>query len=104
MIQDKKLKQTVERFKKRVHKFYPGAFVELLDDGGYVLVDTQGTNLFDEYFIQPAPSYIRAWELGILCAKTTQNFNRTHPDRLILSNKEERPANKMKRRRAATAE
>lgn len=76
----------LETVKKRVQKYYPTskAYKEL---GLYYIgivdsIDDTIINLFDEYFIQSTETEEEAWNKALLCCKTTQNFNRTHPDRI----------------------
>ena len=76
----------LETVKKRVKKYYPEAksFKEL---GLYYIgipdtMDDTIINLFDEYFIQSTETEEEAWNKALLCCKTNQNFNRTHPDRI----------------------
>lgn len=76
----------LETAKKRVKKYYPNAklFSELNQYYIGILVDYDDSiiNLFDEYFIPNADTEEEAWNKALLCCKTTQNFNRTHPDRI----------------------
>ena len=76
----------LETVKKRVNKYYPvaKAYKEL---GAYYIgipdsMDDTIINLFDEYFIPAVDTEEEAWNKALLCCKTTQNFNRTHPDRI----------------------
>jgi hypothetical protein len=76
----------LETVKKRVNKYYPlaKAYKEL---GSYYIgipdsMDDTIINLFDEYFIPSVATEEEAWNKALLCCKTTQNFNRTHPDRI----------------------
>ena len=76
----------LETVKTRVKKYYPEsrAFKEL---GLYYIgipdsLDDNIINLFDEYFIESTQTEEEAWNKALLCCKTTQNFNRTHPERI----------------------
>lgn len=76
----------LETAKKRVKKYYPlsNVYKEL---GLYYIgikdeSDDSIINLFDDYFIPSVASEEEAWNKALLCCKTTQNFNRTHPDRI----------------------
>lgn len=71
---------------RRVKKFYPTAkpYSELgLYYIGITSTDEDDVlNLFDEYFIPPCETVDEAWSKALICCKTTQNFNRTHPDKI----------------------
>jgi hypothetical protein len=76
----------LETAKKRVKKYYPLAqiynefglyYIGINDDLSDSII-----NLFDEYFIESVTSEEEAWNKALLCCKTTQNFNRTHPDKI----------------------
>lgn len=76
----------IDTVTRRVKKFYSTAkvynelglyYIGILDpDNDDIL------NLFDEYFIQPCSTEEEAWNKALICCKTTQNFNRTHPDKI----------------------
>jgi len=75
----------LETVKKRVKKYYPTsvAYKEL---GLYYIgipdsLEDTIINLFDEYFIQSTVTEEEAWNKALVCCRTTQNFNRTHPDK-----------------------
>jgi hypothetical protein len=75
----------LDTVKKRVKRFYPKAqaFKEL---GLYYIgivdsFDDNIINIFEEYFIQSTETEEEAWNKALICCKTTQNFNRTHPDK-----------------------
>lgn len=76
----------LETAKKRVKKYYPLAkaynelglyYIGIEDDINDLII-----NLFDDYFIPSVASEEEAWNKALLCCKTTQNFNRTHPDKI----------------------
>lgn len=62
---------------------YPKAKVFPDSDGGYV-VYVNDVSLADEYLMPIAETEDIAWKYAKMSLKTTQNFNRTHPDRLSL--------------------
>lgn len=82
-LQDKKL---IEKYKKKVHKQYPGAYLMPLGAGYYTIVQEQDNlsilDVLSEFCFQPQQDPIKAWELAQLTAKTSQNLNRTHPLRI----------------------
>ena len=86
---------------KRVLKRYPMAKLTILEDGSYA-VEAEDQLLAEEYLLPPAEDPETAWKYAALSCKTTQNFNRTHPDRLDLSNFETKLNRIQKRKRHAT--
>ena len=62
---------------------YPKAKAFLSSDGGYIIY-VDDTALAEEYLMPIAESEDIAWKYAKMSLKTTQNFNRTHPDRLSL--------------------
>jgi hypothetical protein len=76
----------IDTVKRRVKKFYPNA--KCYNDMGLFYIGIQDPyndeliNLFDDYFILPTESEDEAWNKALICCKTTQNFNRTHPDKI----------------------
>lgn len=70
--------------KKRVLKQYPNAKILVLDDGSYV-VECNDKILVEEYFMPDAFDEDTAWKYASMSCKTTQQFNRTHPERMDLS-------------------
>lgn len=71
-------KSSLEKNRAKTLKWYPGAIVAQDLDGDFY-IEHQETNIFEEFLLTNASSPAEAWEKGALCAKTTQNFNRTHP-------------------------
>jgi hypothetical protein len=76
----------LETAKKRVKKYYPNARLFSEINQYYIGIlnehDDSITNIFDEYFLPNVNTEEEAWNKALLCCKTTQNFNRTHPDRI----------------------
>ena len=70
--------------KNKVLKRYPQAKVLALDDGTYV-IESDDVILSQEYFMPDAFDEETAWKYAAIACKTTQHFNRTHPDRMDLS-------------------
>ena len=77
------------REQKRVLKEYPNAKCTTNFNGDYVII-VDDVILAEEYLLPPAYDVITAWSNAALACKTTQNFNRTHPERMDLTNIEEK--------------
>lgn len=75
------------KHQKRVLKQYPTAKLTIIDDGSYA-IEANNEILVNEYFLPPALTADTAWEYAALACKTTQHFNRTHPERMDLSTME----------------
>jgi len=87
-----------ERIKKRVLRDFPNAYLDY-DDTGYKVMS--GDNyIAEQYYLPDTYNEDKAWEYAALACKTTQNFNRSHPSRMDLSNVESKlnRINKRKRR------
>jgi hypothetical protein len=80
--EDKKL---IEKYRKKVHTQFPKAFLAT-KQGKYTIVQEQDDfslkDVLAELCITPQPTPVLAWQMAQVSAKTTQNFNRTHPLRL----------------------
>jgi hypothetical protein len=83
---DKKL---IEKAKKKLHRLIPGAKVTVINDV-YTIVDSEGTDILDLYFLPKTDNLLQTYKLGELAARTTQLFDRTHPDRLSLEDSTEK--------------
>lgn len=77
------------REQKRVLKEYPSAKCTI-DDNGHFIVIVDDVVLAEEYFLPPALDSLSAWANAAIACKTTQNFNRTHPERMDLTTIEEK--------------
>jgi len=75
-----------ERIKKRVLKDHPKAYVDHDGNGYKIMVGNK--YIAEDYFLPDTHDLDKAWEYAALACKTTQNFNRSHPDRMDLSNVE----------------
>ncbi len=84
------------RIKKKVLKSYPEAKVTYSDKG----VQIMAGDIFiaEEFYLPPTNSEDQAWEYAALACKTRQQFNRTHPMRMDLSDIESK-INRINRRR-----
>lgn len=86
-VQDKK---QIEKFKRRVHKQFPGAFLMGVGSGYYTVVqeadDLSIKDVLAEFMFNPVKDPVKAWELASTSSKTYQNINRTHPLRIEGSN------------------
>ena len=87
-----------ERIKTRVLRDYPNAYADH-DGDGYKIMSGD-IFIAKEYYLPETHDLDKAWEYAALACKTTQNFNRSHPDRMDLSNVESKlnRINKRKRR------
>jgi hypothetical protein len=96
---DKKL---IEKYKKNVHKQYPGAYLVALGSGYYTIMQEQDDlsrkDILAEYYFVPVKDPVKAWELAQVSSKTTQNFNRTHPIRIDAMDAKDKAARIEKRR------
>jgi hypothetical protein len=82
-VQDKK---TIEKYKKRVHKQYPGSFLQPIGSGYFTIMQEQDDltllDVLGEMLLAPQDSPVKAWEMAQMTAKVTQNLNRTNPLRI----------------------
>ena len=87
-----------ERIKKRVLRDYPNAYVDHDGDGYKIMAGEKF--IAEDYFLPETHDLDKAWEYAALACKTTQNFNRSHPERMDLSNVESKlnRINKRKKR------
>ena len=87
-----------DRIKKKVLGQYPDAYVEYGEHG--VRIMSGDIYIAEEYFMPTTSCEHTAWEYAAMSCKLTQNFNRTHPMRMDLSDKEGKfhRINKRKRR------
>ena len=69
--------------KKFVQHQYPSAKVFPEPGGGY-MVYVDELAIAEEYLLPVAKTKSEAWLYARMALKTTQNFNRTHPERLSL--------------------
>ena len=77
------------KFQRQVLKRFPNAILSW-NDNGYRVVTVNGISLTEEYFLPETYDDDKAWEYAAIAFKVTQNFNRTHPDRLDHSTLEEK--------------
>ena len=79
-------KKTIEKYKKRVQKRYPGAFLTSISNGHYSIItendDLTVTDVLSELLVPYPNDVLKAWELAAMSVKITQNLDRTHPLRL----------------------
>jgi hypothetical protein len=69
---------------KKVLKQYPNARLTFDDNGNYIVVSGD-TFLVEDYFMPEANDAETAWKYAAVACRVTQNFNRTHPDRMDMS-------------------
>ena len=68
---------------KATLKIYPGA-IAARDEFGKWYIYHKEQDIFEEFFFPHTDTEFDAWKCGSLTAKTMQNFNRTHPNKLDL--------------------
>jgi len=86
------------RIKKRVLKQYPDARIEYMNSGIQIM---SGEKFIAEEFYLPITACEEtAWEYAALACKTSQQFNRTHPMRMDLSDIESK-INRINKRRGS---
>jgi hypothetical protein len=93
--------KSMTREQKRVLKEYPNAKCTM-DDNGHFIVIVDDVVLAEEYFLPPALDNLAAWANASIACKTTQNFNRTHPERMDLTNIEEKLLRMDKRKKRSS--
>lgn len=84
--------------KSKVISWYPGSFVERVGDTQYTICDSDGNDLLSEYFLPFGNTPEEAWSYAGLTIKVTNNFNRTHPERLSLEIDEDKLSRIAKRK------
>jgi len=98
-VQDKK---TIEKYKKKVHSKYPGAFLTAVGNGYFTILveneDLTATDILAELFFNPVKDANKAWELAQTGVKVNQNLDRTHPLRIDGMNLEDKIARVESRR------
>ena len=91
------MRLSANKIKKKVLARYPTAKVAKVSGGGYHILVGDYIPA-DDHLLPPAKTIEEAWAYVVLSMKTTQNFNRTHPDRLELKDIEHK-INRLNRRR-----
>ena len=74
------------RLKKKVLRQYPNVKPVQSTDG--IQIHAGDIFIAKEYYMPSTRCIDTAWEYAAIACKTTQNFNRTHPMKMDLSNKE----------------
>lgn len=67
--------------KNQVLKRFPNAKLSS-DDNGYRVITVDDISLTKDYFLPDTMDDNQAWEYAAIAVKVTQNFNRTHPNRI----------------------
>jgi hypothetical protein len=76
--------EVMNKFKKKVLSKLPKAYIERDFDGSlYIMHDEEP--IVAEYFYPETADEETAWRYAAEALKITQNFNRTHPDRMDLA-------------------
>jgi len=84
------------RLKKKVMDNYPNAKVEYTNTG--VQIMSGDIYIAEEFYLPTTTDVEKAWEYAALACKTRQQFNRTHPMRMDLSDIESK-INRINKRR-----
>ena len=84
------------RLKKKVMDNYPDAKVEYTSAG--VQIMSGDIYIAEEFYLPATMDVEKAWEYAALACKTRQQFNRTHPMRMDLSDIESK-INRINKRR-----
>jgi len=79
------------KFQRQVLKRFPNARLTWNDDGNRI-VTVNGISLASQYFLPETKDDDIAWEYAALATKVTQNFNRSHPERIDHTSLEEKIA------------
>ena len=87
----------MSKFKKRVLKQFPDAYVESSTSGLRIISNDQF--IAEEFYMPDTHCEDTAWEYASLACKLTQNFNRAHPLRMDLSDVENKLARINRRKR-----
>lgn len=69
---------------KKVLKQYPNARLTVDDNGNYIVVNGD-VFLAEEYFMPETQDANVAWQHAAIACRVTQNFNRTHPCRMDMT-------------------
>ena len=87
----------MNKFKNRVLKQFPNAYVESSANGLRIINNDQ--YLAKEFYMPDTTDEDKAWEYAAMACKLTQNFNRAHPLRMDLSDVENKLARINRRKR-----
>jgi len=87
----------MSKFKKRVLKQFPYAYIESSINGLRIINNDQ--YLAEEFYMPDTTCEDKAWEYAALACKLTQNFNRAHPSRMDLGDVENKLARINRRKR-----
>jgi len=87
----------MNKFKKRVLKQFPNAYVESSATGLRII--NNDLYLAKEFYMPDTADEEKAWEYASMACKLTQNFNRAHPSRMDLGDIENKLARINRRKR-----
>ncbi len=87
----------MNKFKKRVLKQFPNAYVESSVNGLRIINNDE--YLAKEFYMPDTVCEDKAWEYASMACRLTQNFNRAHPLRMDLSDVENKLARINRRKR-----
>ena len=80
----KKRELKTETLQKKTFKRFPNAKAVTDEYGKWYIMDMEGEDTFEEFFIPHQDTERQAWEQGHATARTIQNFNRSHPLKVTL--------------------
>jgi hypothetical protein len=83
---------------KKVLRQFPKAKA-IWDENDCVKIAINDWCPVDDFFMPETDSVEQAWQYAAIALKTTQNFNRTHPDRMSLQDFEEKSVRILQRKR-----
>ena len=95
-------KNLIRKYQKKVYSIYPKAFVKRIGRNFTIVQEQDDLSIKDilaEMLILPQPTQVKAWEMAQISAKTTQNFNRTHPQRMDVSSHDEKKMSRIESRK-----
>ena len=96
--QDRFNMKVTNKFQRKVLKRHPSASLTYTETGVRVMVGD--TYLAEEFYLPETHDAEKAWEYAALACRTKQQFNRTHPMRMDLSDIESK-INRINKRRGA---
>jgi hypothetical protein len=88
----------MSKFKKRVLKQFPKAYVETSVSGLRIISNDR--YLAEEFYMPNTMDEDKAWEYASMACRLTQNFNRAHPLRMDLTDIESKLARINRRKRS----
>ncbi len=78
------------RLKKKVLYKYPNASTKVTPTGKFYVSDGIGSYVGEEFLIPPQDTVTAAWYWASETIKTSQNIERTHPDKMEFESDEKK--------------